>query len=227
MSKSNLSNREVNTPKHIYVLDAPSLERDRLTRFLEQSSFQSWVFSTPSAFFQEKGIHQNIPSVLLSNIELPNMSGLDILERIKINQFNMPVIFYGKSQVVPQGVAAVKQGALNFLLMPADEDHILHAIEDGLNLSLELLSKSPVRDTLQKKLSILSPREQEVFYLLIKGYSNAELVSALGISLDTVKQYKTSLMRKLEAKSLSQLMSLVSGNVGHIAISSLAGEGMS
>ena len=223
MSKSNLSNQDTQNLKQIFVLDAPSLERDRLTCFLEQSSFQSWVFSTPSAFFQEKDIHQNIPSVLLSNVALPNMSGLDILERIKINQFNIPVIFYGKAQVVPQGVAAVKQGALNFLLMPADEDHILRAIEDGFNLSLELQSKSSVRDTLQTKLSVLSPREQEVFYLLIKGYSNAELVSALGISLDTVKQYKTSLMRKLEAKSLSQLMSLVPVNGIQPTLSDLLG----
>lgn len=111
-------------------------------------------------------------------------------------------------------MAAVKLGALDFLLMPAEDELIIKAIKDGLNLSAEMHALSTSRETLQSKLNVLSPREQEVFYLLIKGYSNAELVSALGISLDTVKQYKTSLMRKLEAKSLSQLISLVSMDAG-------------
>jgi FixJ family two-component response regulator len=137
------------------------------------------------------------------------MNGLDVLERLKITGLNIPVIFYGKVQSVSKGVTAVKLGALDFLLMPAEDALIIKAIEDGLNLSAEQYAISSTRQTLQTKLNVLSPREQEVFYLLIKGYSNAELVSTLGISLDTVKQYKTSVMRKLEAKSLSQLMGLV------------------
>ena len=209
MSKSNLSNQGAQKLKQIFVLDAPSLERDRLADFLEKKQYLAPVFSTPAAFFQEKEIQHRSPSVLLSNIDLPNMDGLDVLERLKITGLNIPVVFYGKVQSVSRGVSAVKLGALDFLLMPAEDELIIKALEDGLTLSAELYAISNTRQTLQTKLNVLSPREQEVFYLLIKGYSNAELVSALGISLDTVKQYKTSLMRKLEAKSLSQLMGLV------------------
>jgi len=209
MPKSNLSNQDMQNPKQIFVLDAPSLERDKLADFLEKNQCLVSVFSTPASFFQEKKIQKSTPSVLLSNIDLPNMDCLDVLERLKITELNIPVVFYGKVQTVTKGVAAVKLGALDFLLMPAEDELIIKAIKDGLSLSAEMYAHSISRKTLQSKLNVLSPREQEVFYLLIKGYSNAELVSALGISLDTVKQYKTSLMRKLEAKSLSQLMSLV------------------
>lgn len=209
MPKSNLSNQDMQNPKQIFVLDASSLERDKLADFLEKNQCLVSVFSTPASFFQEKKIQKSTPSVLLSNIDLPNMDCLDVLERLKITELNIPVVFYGKVQSVTKGVAAVKLGALDFLLMPAEDELIIKAIKDGLSLSAEMYAHSISRKTLQSKLNVLSPREQEVFYLLIKGYSNAELVSALGISLDTVKQYKTSLMRKLEAKSLSQLMSLV------------------
>ena len=214
MYKSNLSNQDTQNLKQIFVLDAPSLERDKLANFLEKNQYLVSIFSTPASFFQEKQIQKNTPSVLISNIDLPNMDGLDVLERLKITELNIPVVFYGRVQSVTKGVAAVKLGALDFLLMPAEDELIIKAIKDGLNLSAEMHAISTSRETLQSKLNVLSPREQEVFYLLIKGYSNAELVSALVISLDTVKQYKTSLMRKLEAKSLSQLISLVSMDAG-------------
>jgi len=215
MSKSNFSNEYVNHPKKIYVLDAPSLERERLIRFLEKSDFSVSKFSTPAEFFQEKTIHHGTPSVLFANIALPNMTGIDLLERSKMMQLNIPVVFYGQAHSVPRGIAAVKQGALNFLLMPAKQESILQVIEDGFCFSMNAQTVSTPHESLHRKLSVLSPREQEVFFLLIKGYSNAELVSTLGISLDTAKQYKSSLMRKLEAKSLSQLMSLAAISVSH------------
>jgi FixJ family two-component response regulator len=216
MSKSNFLNRDLSNPKQVYVLDTPSLERDRVVRFLGKSAFAVTVFSTPFAFFKKNDIQQSGPSVLIANIELPNIAGVDFLEQLKIAQLNIPVIFYGKAQHVPQGVAAVKRGALNFLLMPANQERIIELIEDGLQISAELQNSLSPDKTLQSKLSLLSPREQEVFFLLIRGYSNAELVSALGISLDTAKQYKSSLMRKLEAKSLSQLISLATMNMSHV-----------
>lgn len=212
MSKSNFSSQAEQNINQIYVLDAPSLERDKLVYFLENKQYIVSVFSTSASLFQAKEMKDSSLSVLLSNIDLPNMDGLDVLERLKMTGLNIPVIFYGKVQSVSKGVTAVKLGALDFLLMPAEDASIIKAIEDGLNLSAEQYAISSTRQTLQTKLNVLSPREQEVFYLLIKGYSNAELVSSLRISLDTVKQYKTSVMRKLEAKSLSQLMGLVALN---------------
>lgn len=209
MSNSNFSEQDKQNINQIFVLDAPSLERDKLVHFLQKKQYVVSVFSTSASLFHAKEMEDRALSVLLSNIDLPNMDGLDVLERLKMTGLNVPVVFYGKVQSVSKGVAAVKLGALDFLLMPAEDASIIKAIEDGLNLSAKQYAISSTRQTLQTKLNVLSPREQEVFYLLIKGYSNAELVSALGISLDTVKQYKTSVMRKLEAKSLSQLMGLV------------------
>ena len=212
MSKSNFSSQAEQNINQIFVLDAPSLERDKLVHFLQKKQYVVSVFSTSASLFQAKEMKDSSLSVLLSNIDLPNMDGLDVLERLKMTGLNIPVIFYGKVQSVSKGVTAVKLGALDFLLMPAEDASIIKAIEDGLNLSAEQYAIFSTRQTLQTKLNVLSPREQEVFYLLIKGYSNAELVSSLRISLDTVKQYKTSVMRKLEAKSLSQLMGLVALN---------------
>jgi len=209
MSNSNFSEQDKQNINQIFVLDAPSLERDKLVHFLQKKQYVVSVFSTSASLFHAKEMEDRALSVLLSNIDLPNMDGLDVLERLKMTGLHIPVVFYGKVQSVSKGVAAVKLGALDFLLMPAEDALIIKAIEDGLNLSAKQYAISSTRQTLQTKLNVLSPREQEVFYLLIKGYSNAELVSALGISLDTVKQYKTSVMRKLEAKSLSQLMGLV------------------
>jgi FixJ family two-component response regulator len=216
MANSNLFNSDSKNPKQIFVLDVPSLERDKLIDFLGKSGLKVFVYSSPTALFNERmladgGLLSSV--VLLSNIELPSMGGLDLLERLKFMGQEMPVIFYGKTQAVAQGVAAVKNGAMNFLVTPFDNKIVLEAVEDGLQTAQKLLAASASRENLQSKLSILSPREQEVFHLLIKGYSNSELVSALGVSLDTAKQYKTSLMKKLEAKSLSQLISMVPAGI--------------
>jgi hypothetical protein len=100
----------------------------------------------------------------------------------------------------------MKQGAIDFLIKPFNSDQLFNAINKGIELD-----KAFIREILFQKdqasiLKKLSPRENQVYELLKKGYSNSELAQTLGISLETTKQYKQEVMRKLELKSLSELI---------------------
>jgi FixJ family two-component response regulator len=100
----------------------------------------------------------------------------------------------------------MKQGAMEFLIKPFETSDLLSAIERALEIDKNKYKKEIIRNELNNNLKSLSPREREVYNLLARGFNNKELVENLSISLATVKQYKSEVMRKLNLKSLSELI---------------------
>ncbi len=120
----------------------------------------------------------------------------------------MPMIFISGESSVQQSVAALKQGAIEFLVKPFDRTALLSAVARGIALNLRQHQTAIENTAYESQLQTLSPRERQVFELLVAGFSNAELVKTLGISLPTAKQYKAEVMRKLKLHSLSELIQL-------------------
>ena len=100
----------------------------------------------------------------------------------------------------------MKQGAIDFLIKPFNSDQLFTAINKGIELDRAFIREIIFQKDKAFILKKLSPRESQVYELLKKGYSNSELSQTLGISLETTKQYKQEVMRKLELKSLSELI---------------------
>ena len=125
---------KVKTQKKVFLLDAPLLERDHLTNILNNSGYSVSVYTTPAEFFKDKIRESDSQAVLVSNIRLPSLSGVALLERLRINNSRLPVVFYGGATNVPQGVEAVKKGAVNFLLSPINKDTLIDALEDSFKL---------------------------------------------------------------------------------------------
>ena len=193
----------------VYLIDDDSAMRDSLSEALKARGYQVLSFSAAPEFLALSAFAT--PAVIVTDMRMPDMSGVELQGEVNRHPVQIPIIFISGESTVHQSVLAFRQGAIEFLLKPFETNDLLKAIESGMMISLRNYDVSEKKLALEERLSILTPREREVFYLLAQGFNNAELVKKLNIALATAKQYKVEVMRKLELNSLTQLMALKNG----------------
>jgi len=190
---------------NIYVIEDDESIRISLDNILTASNYLVQSFSSPSAFFNTEIMH---PAVIILDMILPEMLGSNIQQELLGNHETPPIIFISGESSLPQVVSAIKQGAIEFLLKPFKIDDLLRAIDDGLEKDLENIKQLSHQRSLDEKLVKLTNREHQVYQLLLRGLNNQEIMRELNISLPTTKQYKITVMRKLNVKTFSQLILL-------------------
>jgi two-component system response regulator FixJ len=146
---------------------------------------------------------------------MPDMSGIDLLRRLKEMGIALPVIVITGHGDVPLAVEAMKIGATDFLEKPFDDDALLASVRAALNRVERDAQREAELAQLQEKLASLSNREREVLEGLVAGYPNKTIAYDLGISPRTVEIYRANVMSKMKAASLSDLvrMALIAGLV--------------
>ena len=146
------------------------------------------------------------PAVVVTDVRMPVLSGLDLHHELIARGNSVPVIYISGESTLRQGINAMKLGAMDFLVKPFGRDELLHAVSTGLDTDRSRMVHSHRQARFKNVLTQLSRREREVMQLLLLGFSNSEIMSTLGISLPTAKQYKSVVMRKLGVQTLSQLI---------------------
>lgn len=146
------------------------------------------------------------PAVVVTDMRMPRISGVDLQAELIRRGLSIPIIFISGESTISQGLQAMKQGAIEFLLKPFDREDLLEAIERGLTLDANNTKVRLRKTTLEQHFLKLAPREREAFHLLARGFSNSQLKEAMDIALPTAKQYKAEVMRKLKFRSLSELI---------------------
>jgi FixJ family two-component response regulator len=194
------------TTKHIFLIEDDDSMRKALSGMLEFVGYQVNAFSSASDFL--KTSIQVAPAVIITDMRMPDMSGVELQAELVRRGRTIPIIFISGESTVQQTVTAMKQGAIEFLVKPFERDEILSAVIRGLEQDTLQMHQYIEQKTLEESLKTLAPREREVFELLSLGLNNAEIQEKLQISLPTTKQYKTEVMRKLKLHSLSQLIAL-------------------
>ncbi len=149
-----------------------------------------------------------MPAVLVSDMQMPGMTGVDVQAALIERGVEMPMIFISGESTFQQAVQAMKHGAAEFLAKPVSPDELLLAIERAFEKIDIEVANHITKLNLESKLEKLSPRERMVYDLLREGFSNPQLVERMGISMPTVKEYKANVFRKLEVAHLSELMKL-------------------
>jgi len=201
-----------NRSKHIFLIDDDESMRISLKGILEFLGYQVNVFESAVEFLKIK--IEVAPAVIITDMRMPNINGLELQAELLKRGRQIPIIFISGQSTFPQTISAMKQGAIEFLIKPFDRDQILSAVERGLEQDEAYMQSFTQRLTLEEMLKSLSPREREVFELLAIGFNNAQLQEKLQIALPTAKQYKSEVMRKLNLSSLAELISLKNGGVG-------------
>jgi len=192
--------------KTIYLIDDDDSLRDSLSQMLRFMGFQVKAFNSAKAFLIEPA--QDIPAVVLTDMRMPDMSGVEMQEVLASRGRKIPIIFISGESSMSQAITAMKHGAIEFLQKPISREDLIAAIAHGMQMDVEAMHAVIKKSALDERLKVLSPRERKTFELLSKGYSNAELVQELGVALFTAKQYKKEVMNKLHLRSLSELIQL-------------------
>jgi FixJ family two-component response regulator len=150
---------------------------------------------------------------LILDVNLPDLSGLDIQQRITDAKFSTPIIFITGYGDIPTSVRAMKAGAAEFLTKPLDDEIIIGAIRDAVNRSQANLKREGAQRQLEERLASLTKREREVMNLVVTGLMNKQVGFELDISEITVKAHRGRVMEKMHAATFVDLVNMA-GRLG-------------
>ena len=209
MTPANNGQSGQNHSKHIFLIDDDESMRTVLKGMLEFLGFQVYVYASAIEFL--KVSIKAAPAVIITDMQMPDMSGVELQAELLKRGRQIPIIFISGESTLPETISTMKQGAIEFLLKPFERDQLLSAVVRGLEQDVAYMRSYVVQTTLAEGLKGLSPREREVFELIAIGFNNLQIQEKLNISLPTAKQYKSEVMRKLNLSSLAHLMALKNG----------------
>ncbi|HXG79631.1 MAG TPA: response regulator FixJ, partial [Methyloceanibacter sp.] len=186
----------------VHIVDDDEAVRRSLAFLLSSAGHAVRLYDSATAFL---GALSGVKAgCLITDIRMPEMSGIELLHALKTKACALPAIVITGHGDVPLAVEAMKAGAVDFIEKPFDEEAILRAVETALQRSGE--KGSGEVSSIAARLASLSERERQVLEGLIAGHSNKTIAHDLGISPRTVEVYRANLMAKMEAKSLSELI---------------------
>jgi two-component system, LuxR family, response regulator FixJ len=188
----------------IFIVDDDPSVRDSMKMMLQSVGFDVKTFVSAQDFLTAK--LQERPGCLILDVRMPGMSGLDLQEKLVSAKTPLPVIFITGHGTVPMSVRAMKAGAVDFLQKPFEEQDLLDAIYRAIDQQREKKLITEETDQIQKRLDALTPREHEVFSLLVTGMANKEAAYLLGTSERTIKAHRAQIMEKMKAGSLADLV---------------------
>ena len=192
-------------PPIVFVVDDDVSVRESLELLLRNEGWQAETFQSAQEFLAHPRVVA--PSCLVLDVTLPDLSGLDVQKRV-IDRTDMPIIFITGYGDVPMTVQAMKAGAVEFLTKPFSADVLVDAIRNAIERSRTTLGHEAEMRALRQRYASLTPREQQVMALVVAGLLNKQVGSDLSISEITVKAHRGSVMRKMEADSLADLVTM-------------------
>ncbi|HEY0112035.1 MAG TPA: response regulator FixJ [Allosphingosinicella sp.] len=188
----------------VHVLDDDEAMRDSLAFLLDCAGLEARTYDSALAFLER--INSLERGCIVTDIRMPRMSGLELVERLGALGITDPVIVITGHGDVPLAVQAMKAGVSDFIEKPFSDDQLLSAIRSALARGSELREEEQERAAAKARIDALSARERQVLDGLVEGKPNKIMAFELGISARTVEIYRANLMTKMQAGSLSQLV---------------------
>ncbi len=190
----------------VFVVDDDISVRESLELMIRSVGWQPESFPSALEFLARP--HLRVPSCLLLDMSLPGLNGLELQKRVAADRPDMPIIFITGFGDVPTTVQAMKAGAMEFLTKPLQPDTLIEAIRNALERSRAALEEEAQMNSLRDRYESLSRREREVMALVVAGLLNKQVGGELGIAEITVKVHRGSVMRKMKAASLPDLVTM-------------------
>jgi two-component system response regulator FixJ len=188
----------------IYVIDDDYAVRQSLEFLLKTAGIAVRGFDSAKVFLEI--LPQIDSGCIITDVRMPDISGIDLLRRVKEFNPDLPVIVITGHGDISLAVEAMKIGAVDFLEKPFDDDLLLTAVRSALNRDADAAKRKAELADIHEKLAVLSNRERQVLDGLVAGNANKTIAFDLGISPRTVEIYRANLMTKMAANSLSDLV---------------------
>ncbi len=188
----------------VFVIDDDGSIREALKDLLESVGLRVETFASAPEFLQSS--HSDAPSCLVLDIRMPGLSGLDLQREMAEANIHTPIIFITGHGDIPMTVRAMKAGAVEFLTKPFRDQDLLDAIQQALDRDRAARQEQAETADLRSRFDSLTPRESEVFALVVTGLLNKQIALQLGTSEITIKQHRHQVMRKMHADSFAELV---------------------
>lgn len=198
----------------VHVIDDDDAVRDSLATLLDAAGFTVSAYASAGAFLE--GIERADSGCVVTDVCMPEITGLDLLRRLSDRLPQFPVIVLTGEADVPMAVEALKNGALDLIEKPYSAETIVAAVRQAMTQLEARSDRDTRRSEAAERLSALSTREREVLDGVVKGLSNKEVARDLGISPRTVEAYRANLMMKMGAESLSELVRMTIAARGEV-----------
>lgn len=188
----------------IYIVDDDLGMRKALGRLCQAAGWRVHLFASAREFL-DHGAPES-PACLLLDVSMPGLSGLDLQTELAARHFQIPIVFLTGHGDIPTSVKAIKAGAVDFLTKPFQERSVVAVVTEALRKDAQQASDKTERESVRRRLDTLTPREREVFDLVIKGLLNKQIAMELGTSEQTIKVHRGRVMEKMEVQSVAELV---------------------
>lgn len=188
----------------IHVVDDDTIFRTVISRLLEANGYRVAQYASGRELLENLPAAE--PGCILLDVQMEGLDGLQLQERLAEIGHPLPIVFVTGHADIPSSVRAIKAGAEDFLTKPACRETVLAAVRratDRFRATQEAVDRT---GALHARLAKLSPREREVFDLVVRGHLNKQIAHRLGMSVRTVKAHRQSIAQKLEAQSAAELV---------------------
>ena len=191
----------------VVIIDDNEPVRRSVSVLLSSSGYIAESYESASLFLETAEVTG--PGCILLDIFLIGESGLDLQHEISKKFPALPIIYMTGHGDIPMSVRALKHGAFDFLQKPIDEELLFRVIGEAIDLSRLQYEKLNEKNTVQKKVNSLTPRESEVLKLVLSGKLNKQIAADLNIAEHTVKLHRASITTKLGVKSVSEIIYMI------------------
>ena len=188
----------------VFVVDDDLSVRESLELLVRTAGLQPETYPSAEAFLARDRVP--VPSCLVLDVSLPDLTGLDLQQRIGADRGDLPIIFITGHGDIPMTVQAMKAGAVEFLTKPFNDEMLLRAVAGAIERSRAALQEQVEVQALRSRYATLTPRERDVMTLVVSGLLNKQIAGELHISEITVKAHRGQVMRKMSAPSLADLV---------------------
>ncbi len=193
-----------NSSSIVYIVDDDEAVRDSLRWLLEANGYQVVAFDSAEKFLES--YNPNTISVLIADVRMPGMSGLELQETLVARKATIPVVFITGHGDVPMAVSTMKKGAVDFLEKPFNEADLREIIARMLEQAVSNASEQQARKNHEELIGRLTAREQQVLERIVAGRLNKQIADDLNISIKTVEAHRANIMEKLEVTTVADLM---------------------
>ena len=194
------------TKQQVFLIDDDEAVRDAMGMLLESSDLAYRSFACASDFLDHYS--NDLRGCLVLDIRMPNIDGLELQSILNGQNSTLPIIFITGHGDIPMAVEAMRLGALDFMRKPINELNLLQAINQALGHETDIRKQIYDIQQLTLKLDALTQREQQIFERVADGQANKSIAFDLGISERTVEVHRAQVMKKLNVKTLAQLVRL-------------------
>ena len=204
-------------PSVVYIVDDDVSFQAAIRRRLQLAGYEVQIYSSAEQFLDQQPNDNNRSGCLLLDVRIPGLSGPELQARLHEAGSTLPIVFVSGYENIQTTVQTVKAGAEDFLIKPVTSDVLLAAIERAIarhDVSRKLQSEL---NLLRAHIATLTPRERQVFDLVVRGKINKQIAFALGPTERTIKAHRHMVMEKMDVRSVAELV-LIAKRLGHSAV---------